>query len=414
MRGLEVRALSGFSTGQKPYGYYSEPTKITLMKGVEKPSHFEIRVEQIQAEVIRRIWKLFSECMGCKAIAKKLNDESVLPPTKKSKRWREKMIWNILNQSKYIGLWKYRQTKVVKNPETERLTQQDRPKKEWIVAEREELRIIPRELEEKVIVRKKEIADERFQGTTPEQRRFSNTGRLPSHILIGTMSCGICGGNFFLASGKSGGYLGCMNASRQAGAECANKQMIKMSLVEWNIVDELKKNLEDSRTYDYLARRYNELMGKRSSDVPHRLNEVEITISKQEKVIANYTKFIGEGVWSDTIATELTATEHKVKELKKERDYLKERLGERLYVTPHAIRERLLNLNEVLGQRVSEANRIMRRLFPEKITMKPTVVKGKKSYEASGVLNLYAVTRFSSVVNGVPNEIRTRVLTVKG
>ena len=83
-------------------------------------------------------------------------------------------------------------------------------------------------------------------------------------------------------------------------------------------------------------------------------------------------------------------------------------------IKPGAIRDRLTGLQEILGKKISEANRIMRKLFPEKIKMAPVRVEGRKGYRATGVLSLYAAVKFDIVVNGVPNEIRTRVLTVKG
>jgi site-specific DNA recombinase len=133
-RGLEMRILEGYSTGQNPYGYHSMPTRMTLIKGIERPSHFEIRITFEEAEVVRRIWTMFADGFGRKAIASVLNREKIPSPRPKhdssEKGWSETTVGNIIHQDRYIGIRKYRKTKVVKNPMTEKLVQQERAQSE--------------------------------------------------------------------------------------------------------------------------------------------------------------------------------------------------------------------------------------------------------------------------------------------
>ncbi len=264
MRGHEVRVLSGFSTGNNPYGYYSEPTKRTIIKGREVPSHFAIKIDYEKAQIINKIWQMYVDGFGCRSIAKALNNENVPPPSgrgrrgKDAQRWGERQIWAILNQDKYIGISKYRQTKMVKNPKTNKLTKKPRPKSEWLVTKRKDLRIIPPELEKQVNKIKENIKKTREKAQTKEERIFSGRGKPTSHLFIGTMKCGLCGATFALLSGKSGGYVGCPNAHRQNLTKCSNKRLVRMSLVENNLIDELKTRMDATETWQYLAKRYNE------------------------------------------------------------------------------------------------------------------------------------------------------------
>jgi len=291
MRGLETRVLGGFSTGHNPYGYYSKPTQFTQRKGVNFPSHFEILINPVEAEVIIGICTLFIEGHTNYRIAKILNEDGVHPPqnsrgNKKTEGWSSTTIRNILKQKKYFGIWPYRHTKVIKNPATDTLAQQERPVKEWLDTGREDLRIISRELE-KLFNERKEYLEEERQKTMQEfsiskKQVFAYTEKDPRHMLIGSIICSCCGGNMIVASGKKGGYLGCFNYHRKTTTLCKNKKMKKMSIVEDVVIEELKKHIDDNDTYTYMAKEYNRIMSVNSGDVPIRLQELDKTIFELE------------------------------------------------------------------------------------------------------------------------------------
>ena len=61
-----------------------------------------------------------------------------------------------------------------------------------------------------------------------------------------------------------------------------------------------------------------------------------------------------------------------------------------------------MKLGDILARKVNDANRIVRRIFPEKITLMPKLEAGKRFYEAMGTMNLYGFVGFTAVANGVP------------
>ena len=268
------------------------------------------------------------------------------------------------------------------------MTQKERPRKDWIVQHRENLRIISKDLEEKVLKRKQE----RSLVSRVEKGTFGG-GNTPKQLFIGTMKCELCGGNFVQVSGKSGGYVGCKNANIETLVSCSNTQTIRMDFVEAHLIDELKKNIDREQTYSYLADKYNSLMKRKHGMVPARLIQLEKIIQEKESVLFNFMRFIASGNCSETVSKGIGQVETSLNGLKTEYEYLKGQTQSRVYVTPQAIRERMGRLDELLGLKKVEANRVLKKIFPEKITMSPSKEK-KREYIASGVISLYELIKF--------------------
>ena len=261
-----------------PYGYFSEATKTLVMKGHEKPSWFKIKINPEQAQNVVRVWIEFADGQGCRTIAKGLNKDGVPAPYNRlggASQWTDKVVWNMLNQSKYLGYWPYRRTKVLRNPSTDRLVQKDRPENEHITNQIEELRIIPPDLEMRVNERKLNIIEERKSNKTAS---FYSKGSVPKHLFVGSMKCGACDGNVVVVTGKAGGYLGCFNYYRQASIKCGNGQTIRMLWVENALLAELGRHLDNPEVHRSIAKSYNQKMGAFVRNVPQKLEQVESQI----------------------------------------------------------------------------------------------------------------------------------------
>lgn len=81
-RGMQGRALHGYATGGIPYGYRTEP---------EHDARGEVRgyrilIHEEEAEIVRRIFRLYRDGHSHADIAKILNDENVPPPRPHSRR----------------------------------------------------------------------------------------------------------------------------------------------------------------------------------------------------------------------------------------------------------------------------------------------------------------------------------------
>ena len=135
-------------------------------------------VNEQEAEVVKRIFKLYVDGWSMYRIAKKLNQEGV--PTKRGIMWAGSGIRDVLSNTSYIGLDYYGKTKEVVGADGKR-KRVAAPREEWIEIRGYTPAIISESIFRKAQERL-EVTQERFQG--------KNTRR---HILTGIAVCGFCG-----------------------------------------------------------------------------------------------------------------------------------------------------------------------------------------------------------------------------
>ena len=170
MRGRRAVALAGRVPVGSPdgiYGYdYVKATK-------------ERVVNNDEAEVVKRIFRLFVDGWSMYRISKKLNEEGI--PTKTGRRWQGSSIKAILANMSYIGIDYYGKTKVVLGSDGKKKVVTV-PQEEWIEIRGYTTPIISKEVFEKAQERLGAI-QERYGGRN--ERRY---------MLTGIAVCGRCGG----------------------------------------------------------------------------------------------------------------------------------------------------------------------------------------------------------------------------
>lgn len=245
IRGMEIRALAGFSCGDHPYGYDSKPTKLENAKGRPFPSHFKIYVNETEAQVVRRIFAMYDMGLGFTRIAKALNEDKIPSPgaqyaeAGKMPVWSPRGAQHILKNEKYIGIWKWKKTKVGLHPETKLRAAKERPLTEWVAHMegkelREDLRIVDQDVWERV--QSKFAENQKMPRHIKHFSRWANkAANLPEHPFTGILECGVCAANFGLVGGKRGGYYGCISAHNKGA--CENKQVINIKNIEATILE---------------------------------------------------------------------------------------------------------------------------------------------------------------------------------
>lgn len=170
-RGLRGRVEAGHSGGGNSYGY-----DVVRRLGEDGlPVTVERTINADEATLIRRIFQEFSEGLSPKAIAKRLNAESI--PGPRGKAWRDTAIrghrirgTGLLNNELYIGRLIWNRLRYIKDPETGRRVSRLNPKDKWITTEVPELRIVEDALWARVKQRQGEIDG------TPEYRPSKRHG----------------------------------------------------------------------------------------------------------------------------------------------------------------------------------------------------------------------------------------------
>jgi hypothetical protein len=175
------------------------------------------------------------------------------------------------------------------------------------------------------------------------------------------MVCGSCGATIAQVSGKNDGYYGCLAATKGVSD---NKTLVRRTLAEKVILEAVKDELADPEHVAYVLRRVEEEVAKLRSDLPDTLKLKASELSAEQRRLANFVDFIGEGRGSQALAKALAETERRVEALSDEVEALR-RSREKVFQAPPVewIKDRLENLHELLAHRTARSAQILRHLL---------------------------------------------------
>ena len=120
---------------------------------------------------------------------------------------------------------------------------------------------------------------------------------------------------FAQVSGKSGGYYGCLAATKGA---CHNKTLVRRALAERVILAAVADVISEPEHIEYVLNRVEEEIAKLRSDLPDTLKLKQAELAGEQRRLANFVDFIGEGRGSDALAKALVETERRVEVLSEE------------------------------------------------------------------------------------------------
>jgi site-specific DNA recombinase len=220
--GMRSHARHGHWTGGNAFGY----TRVPILSASGERSHVELRINDAEAPVVKRIFAMCAAGKGLKATAHALNvDQAPCPNPQQGrpKAWSVPTVRGVLHRDLYRGrvVWNRRQAhgaggKCVLRPESE-----------WVTTPAPQLRI--------VTDAQWDAAHARIEATAATYGHESNgkligrpsTGLAARHLLTGLSACGICGGGFMRrVYGASRGrrmevYL-CTQYHNKGATVCAN------------------------------------------------------------------------------------------------------------------------------------------------------------------------------------------------
>jgi hypothetical protein len=260
LRGLEGRALAGFNTGGRAYGYrhvrITDPLK-TDRYGEPEVIAVKREIDAGQAKWVRQIFHWYAEGQSPRWIAGELNRLGVPAPGAAYHRNKRKSLLNgtwsassihgggvklgtgVLHNPLYIGrmIWNRRQW--LKNPETEQKISRLNPEHQWIVTERPELRIVDQALWDQVQARLK---------SRPEMKK-ATPGLNVKYLLSGLLVCAVCGSRFVMADSYRYGCAGVINKR-----SCSNTVRVPRKLVESHCLAGIKQQLLAPQRFDLFVK----------------------------------------------------------------------------------------------------------------------------------------------------------------
>ena len=192
-RGLRGRVEAGRSGGGNSYGY----DVVRTMRADGTVEAGQRRINLCEADIVRRIFREYSQGVSPREIAKRLNREGIAGPSGAS--WGPTTIngnrergTGVLNNELYIGKLVWNRLRYMKDPNTGKRRSRLNPEKEWIIKDVPELRIIPQDLWDAVKARQSEMT----RATRPDLTKDFWELQRPRYLLSGLMKCGCCGASY--------------------------------------------------------------------------------------------------------------------------------------------------------------------------------------------------------------------------
>ncbi|WP_447985828.1 recombinase family protein [Nitrospira sp. Nam74] len=267
LRGVFLR---GYSTGQKPYGYTSEPIEDPLgakdSRGYPKPLGYRVTIKPEHALVVRRVFELYAKGKWPREIVTSVRSE--FPYCKITSAGIRLMLRN----ETYIGRVIFNRFHFLRHPTRKKKVKLERPKDEWLVRNDDSLRIIDEDTWQKVQTR-----------LAHESRNGRHTGPGTPHLLSGFLKCAECRGSFVIVAE---GYVGC-NANKYNGEKvCTNGLWMKQESLEEIIAQQLAEQLRILLPLFVDRLRHTiTLAGQKLATVNKRLKELDHQVEKYHKVV---------------------------------------------------------------------------------------------------------------------------------
>ena len=318
-RGLRGRVEQGKSGGGLCYGY----DVVKASDGTGEPVRGERRINEAQAEIVRRVFRDFAAEVSPRALARRLNAEGVAGPagalwTDSTLRGHARRGTGLLNNELYIGRLVWNRLRYVKDPTTGKRVSRINPPEDWITAEVPELRIVDDALWQAVKDRQKELAEKYasvIDATRAAQANRLNGTHRPRSLLSGLLACGRCGGPYAL---RGQDRYACSN--HVMNGSCTNSRTIRRVVLEERVLTGLRDRLMSPDTAAASIRAYVEDANRLNRE-RRAVGEADCAaLAEVEEKIAEIVTAIEDGGYTRSMTDRL-------RKLEAEQDALTERLA---------------------------------------------------------------------------------------
>lgn len=383
---LESRAREGFSAGGGCFGYTTTRDTQNALAGRNPKS--VIVIDPPAAEVVRRIFKLYIDGFGTKAIAELLNREGVRAPYdgRKNKTngagWGHTTVRSILVNERYVGRFVWNKRKFVHVPGKKNRRVELRPRSEWIERTRPELAIVEAEVWTRVQGRMKR----RHSGGGGPGRPLGASKSGP-HLLSGVLHCGVCGNAMGVVSL---GKVGCLrNDSRgYSTVGCPNRMAISESAVEVAILAAIKEAIDAADQWQPIVKEVMREMHVTTFVELPEVAQLRGELEAAEGRVARLTEAVANNGASRALMEKLSAEEERVHSLKaalRSKRLPSDKVPKVSYFDVVAAFE---DLAKVEGQDRAVANAKLRE-YLGRVVMTPQSEGPVRGYRANGAIDIF-------------------------
>lgn len=399
---LARKAQAGHVTGGRVFGYdNAEVLGAPDEGGRQIRQRVERRINEPEAEIVRRIFTLCAEGVGKSRIAKILNAEGARAPRAQRGRpraWAPSSVHEVLQRPLYRGEIVWNRTR--KRNQWGRVAPSERPEAAWLRQPAEHLRIVPEALWQAAHARLTESRARYLEATGG--RTWGRPRDLESkYLLSGLARCGVCGGGLIVRSrshGRRRAFLYACGSYHQRGPSvCSNRAQIPIGAVDRLVLDELGALMRP----DVLAEAVEaalamaagaprpELLAERAAD---ELRDVETEIERLTAAIAA----------GGTLGSLVAALQARTARAAALRDEIRQVAGREplpsLESLRAALEARATEWRAVLAGQVSEARQLLRKILAGPIVVTPV----RREVEGWAVKGAAALDRVIPAENGLP------------
>ena len=204
----------------------------------------------------------------------------------------------------------YGRTKYQKNPKTGKRVSRSQPKKDWIVTDVPELRIIDDDLWQKV--KERQEANTIVMPRDGDNRALNRVHR-KVHALSGLLICGCCGGPMAITAKDRYGCSG-----YRASRTCENSRTILRKEVEDRVFEGLRSSLLNSDYLDAFVVEFQKEVDRLRRVTTNKLTSKKKRLTDVTRQIERIVDHIINGTDSKSITSKLTALEEEQESLEAE------------------------------------------------------------------------------------------------
>ena len=219
LRAMKENARLGFWNGAPPpYGYCAVVAE-TRADAVKK----RLKINPVEADVVREIFSLYGSGLGIRAIADRLNRKG-LTYRHKNRKFTSGLVHQILTREAYAGTHYFNRTDSRRN--------RGKDKSEWVP------------FETPVIIEPEIFHETRNKLESRRPTRIAPRLVDGPTLLTGITKCATCGGGMTIRTGKGGRYryYTCNNRMNEGATSCKGRS-IPMPVLDQLVLDNLEERV---------------------------------------------------------------------------------------------------------------------------------------------------------------------------
>ena len=340
MKGLLNNARKGkFNGGFAPFGY-------KIVDG-----NYEI--DQVEAEGVKLIFKMYLDGCGYKEILDALNAKNF--KSRFNKPISKNSLHDILSNPRYCGTYVF--NKVKKRPNGSRNTHST--SNETIILPN----AVPAIISPELFAETKKMMEK-------NRKHAGSYLAKATYLLSGKIQCGVCGaamiGKTSTVNGKTYQRYYCGNQDRHIG-QCTNTTIVLSDLEDF-VIHEIEQRFFSNDSIrpltDAVARAYKE----KSSSTRAEISSLEKQLADTKKKIAHVITFIENGNASPTLAEKLSENEANLHKLSINLESAKQRERENI-PSAQAIREMIQNFRQEIKTKNPDNVRVLLNTFLDHVVV---------------------------------------------